>query len=108
MKNRPAESRYECGSLGGAGQSNLDRAKWADHLAKMVLEIAAGRVLLSDAPKCDQRWLDILIGGSGPKIDNFDSFFGCRSLKRTEQSLPETCIAPTMIGISDDDPSRER
>ncbi|UWR55513.1 3'-5' exonuclease [Phaeobacter inhibens] len=56
----------------GILRADLDGANSADDVASWLLEAIAGRTLVSDAPEFDQRWLDRLLGGPGPQIDDFD------------------------------------
>ncbi len=56
----------------GIPRADLDGANSADDVVSWLLEAIAGRTLVSDAPEFDQRWLDRLLGGPGPQIDDFD------------------------------------
>ncbi|GAA6162199.1 hypothetical protein NBRC116589_43730 [Ruegeria sp. HU-ET01832] len=44
----------------------------ADVVSDWLLDIAQENTLISDAPEFDQRWLDRLLGRSGPQIMDFD------------------------------------
>lgn len=56
----------------GIPRADLDGANSADDVAAWLIKAIAGRTLVSDAPEFDQRWLDRLLGGPGPQIDDFD------------------------------------
>lgn len=56
----------------GIPRSDLDDADLAEDVAHWLLEVIAGRTLVSDAPEFDQHWLDRLLGEPGPQIDDFD------------------------------------
>lgn len=50
----------------------LDHADPADVIAAWLLETIGQRMLVSDAPTFDQKWLDLLLDRSWPKIEDFD------------------------------------
>lgn len=56
----------------GIPRADLDGADLAEDVAHWLLDVIAGRTLVSDAPEFDQRWLDRLLGEPGPQIDDFD------------------------------------
>lgn len=64
----------ESEAVHGIPRSDLDNAESADEVAAWLLKTVAGQTLVSDAPEFDQRWLDRLLGETGPKIHDFDSF----------------------------------
>lgn len=56
----------------GIPRADLESAECADDVSAWLLETIEGKVIVSDAPEFDQRWLDRLVGTSGPRIDDFD------------------------------------
>ncbi len=62
----------ESQEIHGISRHELDCAEPADAVAKWVLEKAFGRLLTSNAPDFDQRWLNRLLREPGPKIADFD------------------------------------
>lgn len=57
----------------------LDNADPADVVAAWLLEIVGQRMLVSDAPIFGQKWLDLLLGRSGPKSRTSIAFCGRHS-----------------------------
>lgn len=56
----------------GISQRELETAEDADSVVGWLLETVDDRVLVSDAPEFDQRWLNRLLGEQGPLIADFD------------------------------------
>ncbi|UWP88437.1 3'-5' exonuclease [Aliiroseovarius crassostreae] len=56
----------------GISQLKLETAEDADSVAGWLHEAVHDRVLVSDAPEFDQRWLNRLLGQDGPLIADFD------------------------------------
>ncbi|UWQ04932.1 hypothetical protein [Aliiroseovarius crassostreae] len=56
----------------GISQLELEMAEDAGSVAGWLVETVDDRVLVSDAPEFDQRWLNRLLGEKGPLISDFD------------------------------------
>lgn len=66
----------ESEAVHGIPRGDLNAAGSAEDVAKWLQQECAGRVLVSDAPEFDQRWLDTLMQTAGEtagmQIDDFD------------------------------------
>ncbi len=76
IRSRPewAEEDWDPDSeqVHGIPRADLEDAESADDVATWLLETITGRVVVSDAPEFDQRWLDRLLSKPGPQIGDFD------------------------------------
>ncbi len=94
----------------GIPRADLDDAGSADDVAAWLLEVIAGRSLVSDAPEFDQRWLDYLLGGPGPQINDFDRVLwmafsreeGIISPGRLNKAYKNRLTRPTIHRAGDD------